>query len=164
MSQKNMSKPKRLNKKIVAFSLLVLLVMVTPAMVFHESGHAIVCWANGAEYDMSVTAFGAYTICYGEVGDDIFYRAFGGLFASIMMMAPVAHPKVRAVPWRFIPLVSLAVGHMVNALIETVFYDSYINQSEIWVPILGMLSYMIFMALLVKYGRTDAPRIKDFST
>jgi hypothetical protein len=157
-----MLKPKRLNKKIVGFSLLVLLVMVTPAMVFHEAGHALVCWADGNKYDMSVTAFGAYTVCYGDVGEDMLYRAFGGLFASIMMMAPVASKQIRTVPWRFIPLVSLAIGHFINAMVETFLYESYINQSDMWVPIFGLVSYIIFIGLLMKYGRTDAPRIKDF--
>ena len=132
----------------------MLIALVTPAQAVHEIGHGLICSANGFEYDMSVDIFGAYTVCYGDIGENLMYRAFGGFLASMVFIAPLIHTRLRNTPWVLIPLSSIAFGHLVNAFIETFAYESYIAGDAIWSGVLMMSSYAVFIGLLIKYGRT----------
>jgi hypothetical protein len=51
----------------------------------HESGHALVCIADGNEAEISVDIFsGGTTFCHGEVSNLFAYKISGGLFAGIV--------------------------------------------------------------------------------
>lgn len=100
---------------------------------------------------MSATSY-----CYSsEMADNYFFKAFGGLLASIVMMAPLLSVKVRTVPWRFIPLIVLSISHAINAGIETLLYDFYINDDFILPQVLMMISLGLFFGLLIRYGRVE---------
>lgn len=147
----------RFNKRITLLSLVVLIAGVTPAQVIHEAGHAAVCSYEGYQYEISMDAFGAYTICQGEVGENLLFRAFGGVFASLVFFGILIIPKFRSTPWLFIPMLSLSLGHLANAFVETFAYESYIAGDVIWSGVLMMVSYAVFIGLLIKYGRTPQP-------
>ena len=127
---------------------------MTPATVIHELGHSVVCVAHGHKQSISIDPMGATSFCYSaEMADNYFFRAFGGLLASVFMMAPLLSIKVRTVPWRFIPLIVLSVSHAINAGIETLLYDFYIGDSSFLPPVLMMISLVMFFGLLFKYGK-----------
>lgn len=127
---------------------------MTPATIIHELGHSIVCVANGYEQEIHIDPMSATTICYSDkMQDNTFFKAFGGLLASLVMMAPLASVKVRTVAWRFIPLVVLSVSHAINAAVETLLYDYYISADSILPQALMITSLCLFFALLIKYGK-----------
>ena len=51
----------------------------------HESGHALVCIADGNEAEISVDAFsGGITLCHGDISNPFAYKISGGLLAGIV--------------------------------------------------------------------------------
>jgi len=129
---------------------------MTPATVIHELGHSVVCAAHGFEQSIQIDPMSATSYCYSnDMEDNMFFRAFGGLLASVVMMAPLLSIKVRTVPWRFIPLIVLSISHAVNAGIETVLYDFYITDTVILPQALMMVSLGLFFGLLFKYGKVE---------
>ena len=127
---------------------------MTPATVIHELGHSVVCAAYGFEQSIRIDPMSATSYCYSnDMEDNMLFRAFGGLLASVVMMAPLLSVKVRTVPWRFIPLIVLSISHAVNAGIETVLYDFYITDTVILPQALMLVSLGLFFGLLFKYGK-----------
>lgn len=155
LSQKESPKKRlRFDRKITLLSVVVLIVLVTPAQAIHELGHAGVCAMKGFTYTMSIDAFGAYLTCHGAVENNLAFKALGGMLAGLIFLVPVSIHKVRSTAWLFIPLLTLSAGHFVNAFVETVFYESYISGDTIWSGLLMMSSYGTFAYLLIRYGRT----------
>lgn len=144
---------KRFDKKLVFLTMLVLFACVTPAQIVHEYGHAIVCSAKGGTFDMSIDALGAYLVCQGDVQDNLFFRVFGGGLASLVFISPLVIRGIRERVWLLIPLASISVGHLVNALVETFAYESYISGDPIWSAVMMASSYAVFIGLMIRYGR-----------
>jgi hypothetical protein len=127
---------------------------MTPATVIHELGHSVVCVAHGYKQSIQIDSMSASSYCYSsEMGDSYLFKAFGGLLASIVMLAPMASAKIRSIVWIAIPLVVLGISHAINAFIETAFYDFYITDNSILPQLLMMISLVLFFGLLIKYGR-----------
>ena len=152
-SQRNTVTKLRLDVRITAISLVILMVITVPAMYVHELGHAVVCQAQGHRADIYVDIYSAVTTCYGDVGSGFGYKLMGGAFAFIVFTFTGLHRSTKGKPWLYIPLISVGIGHGINAIIETAFYESYINGDPIWVVVMGVASYIIFFGLLIKYGR-----------
>lgn len=147
-------KHKKLSLKISVLTVAVLIILMTPATVIHELGHSVVCVAHGYEQAIQIDPMSATSFCYSnDMEDNLFFRAFGGLLASVVMMAPLLSYKVRTVPWRFIPLIVLSISHAINAGVETVLYDYYISADSVLPQVLMMISLGLFFGLLFKYGR-----------
>jgi hypothetical protein len=149
-------KHKKLSLKISVLTVGVLLILMTPATVIHELGHSVVCVAHGFEQSIQISSMSAISFCSsGGIANNLFFRSFGGLLASVVLMAPLLSIKVRTVPWRFIPLIVLSISHAINAGIETLLYDYYISDDSVLSPILMMISLVLFFGLLFKYGRVE---------
>lgn len=138
-----------LDKRTVSLSIVLLIFLTLPATIVHEAGHALVCEDN---FDIDISLFGATTLCYNEVENMIFYQAFGGVLASIVFISPLLFRKVRSYKWIVIPLVSLSIGHLINAIIEVMFNESYLTE-DIWAPIMGVISFIVFFIILLKYDQ-----------
>lgn len=129
---------------------------MTPATIIHEIGHSAVCIAHGHETDIKMDFMSATSFCFSdEIAGNYFYYAFGGLLASVIMMAPLLSIKVRSVPWRFIPLFTISISHAINAAFETLLYDYYIDDINILPSLLMMISLGLFFGMLIKYGRVE---------
>ena len=76
---------KKLNRKRVLICLLVFFALLPVFSYLHESGHTLVCIADGNEAEISVDIFsGGTTFCHGEVSNLFAYKISGGLLAGIV--------------------------------------------------------------------------------
>ena len=74
------------------------------------------------------------------------------LFAIIPLFA---FRQIRKYPAVVISLLPLALGHYLNAGIETVFYKTYMQDSVIWGMFMGLFAFVIFIGLATKYAKKE---------
>ena len=55
-----------------------------------------------------------------------------------------------------IGLLPLALGHFLNAVIETIFYETYMQDTIIWGMFMGLFAFLIFIGLATKYAKKEA--------
>ena len=142
---------KKLNRKRVLICLLVFFVLLPVFSYLHETGHALVCAADGNEPEISIDVFsGGTTLCHGDITNPFAYKVAGGLLAGIVGTA-VGLALFR---WRipFIALTTIGVGHLVNAGIET-FADSYFTHGVEWSLFLGFIEFVTFFSLVLIFDR-----------
>ena len=146
----------KLSLKTSVLALAVLLLLMTPATIIHELGHSVVCAMHGYKTEIKIDLLSAITYCYSdEITGNYFYYAFGGLLAFIVIMVPILTARVRSTPWMFIPLLTIASSHGINAIFETILNDYYMSDNSVLPSLLMMISLGIFFGLLIKYGRVD---------
>ena len=76
---------KKLNRKRVLICLIMFFALLPVFSYLHETGHALVCIADGNEAEISVDAFsGGTTLCHGDVSNPFAYKISGGLLAGIV--------------------------------------------------------------------------------
>ena len=76
---------KKLDRKRVLICLLVFFALLPVFSYIHEAGHALVCFADGNEPEISVDIFsGGTTLCHGDVSNLFAYKISGGLLAGIV--------------------------------------------------------------------------------
>ena len=142
---------KKLNRKRVLICLLVFFVLLPVFSYLHETGHALVCAADGNEPEISIDVFsGGTTLCHGDITNPFAYKVAGGLLAGIVGTT-VGLALFR---WRipFIALTTIGVGHLVNAGIET-FADSYFTHGVEWSLFLGFIEFVTFFSLVLIFDR-----------
>ena len=142
---------KKLSRKRVLICLLVFFVLLPVFSYLHETGHALVCAADGNEPEISIDVFsGGTTLCHGDITNPFAYKVAGGLLAGIVGTA-VGLALFR---WRipFIALTTIGVGHLVNAGIET-FADSYFTHGVEWSLFLGFIEFVTFFSLVLIFDR-----------
>ncbi len=147
---------KKLDRKRVLICLLVFFALLPVFSYMHESGHALVCIADGNEAEISVDIFsGGTTFCYGDVSNLFAYKISGGLLAGIVGTAI----GIALFRWKipFIALTTIGVGHLVNAGIEA-FADSYFTHGVEWSFFLGLVEFVTFFILLLIFDRKTVSR------
>ena len=76
---------KKLDRKRVLICLLIFFALLPVFSYIHEAGHALVCFADGNEPEISVDIFsGGTTLCHGDVSNLFAYKISGGLLAGIV--------------------------------------------------------------------------------
>ena len=76
---------KKLNRRRVFICMIVFLALLPVFSYLHETGHALVCIADGNEAKISVDIFnGGTTLCHGDVSNLFAYKISGGLLAGII--------------------------------------------------------------------------------
>ena len=142
---------KKLSRKRVLICLLVFFVLLPVFSYLHETGHALVCAADGNEPEISIDVFsGGTTLCHGDITNPFAYKVAGGLLAGIVGTAA----GLALFRWRipFIALTTIGVGHLVNAGIET-FADSYFTHGVEWSLFLGFIEFVTFFSLVLIFDR-----------
>ena len=117
----------------------------------HETGHALVCIADGNEAEISVEIFnGGTTLCHGDVSNLFAYKISGGLLAGIIGTTI----GIALFRWKipFIAITTIGAGHLVNAVIET-FADSYFTHGGEWSFVLGFIEFVTFFSLKIIFDR-----------
>ena len=145
------SYPKKLNRKRVFVCLLLFFALLPAFSYLHEVGHALVCYADGNEPEISVSLFnGGVTFCHGGVSDLFAYKVSGGLLAGIIGVAA----GIAVFRWKipFIAVTTVGVGHLVNSAIEG-FADSYFTHGGEWSFFLGFVEVTVFLILLLVFDR-----------
>ena len=82
-------------------------------------------------------------ICVGNVTNIDAFRAAGGVIAATIagITGIIVKPKFLK-----IALYSISIGHLLNAVIETLFYQTYINEN-LWQLIFGLADAVIFIGI-----------------
>ena len=122
----------------------------------HETGHALVCIADGNQAEISVEIFNrGTTLCHGDVSNLFAYKISGGLFAGIIGTTA----GLALFRWKipFIAVTTIGAGHLINAVIEA-FSDSYFTHGNEWSAILGFIEVVIFLSLLIIFDRKMVKR------
>ena len=145
-----------MNKKIVSISIVIFFVCIIPLSYVHELGHSYICMMEGYTFDIELSLDGGRMICHGEVENDILFRAAGGVLAGTAAIIPlIAFRQIRKYPAVVIGLLPLGLGHFLNAGIETVFFETYMQDSIIWGMIMGLFAFLIFIGLATKYAKKE---------
>ena len=77
-------------------------------------------------------------------------------FVKISAIIPlVAFRQIRKYPVVVIGLLPLGLGHFFNAGIETIFYQTYMQDSVIWGMIMGLFAFLMFIGLATKYAKKE---------
>ena len=145
-----------MNRKIVGISIVLFFVCIIPLSYVHELGHSYICMMEGYTFDIELSLDGGRMICHGEVENEIVFRAAGGVLAGTAAIIPlVAFRQIRKYPVVVIGLLPLGLGHFFNAGIETIFYQTYMQDSVIWGMIMGLFAFLIFIGLATKYAKKE---------
>ena len=145
-----------MNRKIVGISIVIFFVSIIPLSYVHELGHSYICMMEGYEFEIELGIDGGRMICHGEVENEIVFRAAGGVLAGTAAIIPlVAFRQIRKYPVVVIGLLPLGLGHFLNAGIETLFYQTYMQDSVIWGMIMGLFAFLIFIGLATKYAKKE---------
>ena len=95
-------------------------------------------------------------ICHGEVENQILFRAAGGVLAGTAALIPlIAFSQIRKYPAVVIALLPLGLGHFLNAGIETVFFETYMQDSIAWGMAMGLFAFLIFIGMATKYAKKE---------
>lgn len=133
----------RIDKKQATLSLLLLIGLVLPFTYVHEFGHVLVCWFSG----VAVTAFnfGSTTCAFDSI--NLLYYAFGGIFASMVALAPLAVKQVRANKGIVVVLLALSTYNGYNAGLETFTHDTYVTLVQGWNVTYAMSNALMFLGI-----------------
>ncbi len=146
----------KMNRKIVGISILIFFVCIIPLSYVHELGHSYICMMEGYTFDIELSLDGGRMVCHGEVENQILFRAAGGVLAGTAAIIPlVAFRQIRKYPVVVIGLLPLGLGHFFNAGIETIFYQTYMQDSVIWGMIMGLFAFLMFIGLATKYAKKE---------
>ena len=52
-------------------------------------------------------------------------------------------------------LLPLGLGHFLNAGIETIFYQTYMQDTVIWGMTMGLFAFLMFIGLATKYAKKE---------
>ena len=147
---------RKLNRKRVLICLLIFFALLPVFSYLHETGHALVCIADGNEAEISVDIFnGGITLCHGDVSNLFAYKISGGLLAGIVGTTV----GIALFRWKipFIAITTIGIGHLVNAGIEA-FADSYFTHGVEWSFFLGFVEFVTFFSLLIIFDRKTVGR------
>ena len=147
---------KKLNRRRVLICMIVFLALLPVFSYLHETGHALVCIADGNEAEINVEIFnGGTTLCHGDVSNLFAYKISGGLLAGIIGTAA----GIVLFRWKipFIAVTTIGIGHLINAIIEA-FADSYFTHGVEWSFIMGLVEFVIFLTLLIIFDRKMVKR------
>jgi len=144
----------KMNKKIVSISIVIFFVCIIPLSYVHELGHSYICMMEGYTFDIELSLDGGRMICHGEVENQILFRAAGGILAGTAVIIPlVAFRQIRKYPAVVIGLLPLGLGHFFNAGVETVFFETYMQDTVIWGMTMGLFAFLMFIGLATKYAK-----------
>ena len=139
---------------IPAFALLV--VLMFPFSYIHELGHASVCASEGNTFDITIDLNGGHIVCHDTVNNHTLYTMMGGLLAmSIAALPFIFYNKIKKYSFLVIAFAVLAIGHGINAGIETILFDSYITDTQTWAMFFGMINFIILLALCLKFSKKE---------
>ena len=145
-----------MNRKIVGISIVIFFVSIIPLSYVHELGHSYICMIEGYDFDIELSLDGGRMACYGEVENQILFRAAGGVLAGTAAIIPLmAFSQIRKYPAVVIALLPLGLGHFFNAGIETVFFETYMQDTVIWGMVMGLFAFLMFIGLATKYAKKE---------
>ena len=143
-----------LNKnKTVVLALFFLIISVIPFTIIHEIGHSLVCLADGHEFHIDIQIFTSSSmICKGEISHEPLFNAAGGVLATVVAIVVFVFLKRGFI---VIPMASIAISHMLNAIVEAGFYKSYVS-ADFWPAVFLFTDSIIFIGISSIYLRKQS--------
>jgi len=127
--------------RTIGFAILALGVLIIPFSIIHELGHSLVCHLDGNKFEIDIQFFTpSGMICLGNVSYPDIFRAAGGAIAATIagISGVLVAPKFLK-----IALFSITIAHLVNLAVETLLYQSYMNDSY-WHMLFALIDVVIF--------------------
>ena len=183
MTQKQPISAKKLSRKRVFICLVVFFALLPVFSYLHESGHALVCIADGNEAEISVNFSGGTTLCRGDVSNPFAYKISGGLLAGIVgttigIALFVKKPSVSLesttttlwetegkveriesrkrldIVWKA-PFIALTTIGAGHLVNAGIeaFADSYFTRGGDWSAILAFIEFVTFLSLMIIFDR-----------
>ena len=144
------------NYDILKKASLLMIILIIPMSYVHETGHAIICSLEENEFHLAVGINGGSLVCLGGLENKILFYAFGGLFATLVALAPLVNFRwMKKNSWALIVSLSLAMGYGVNAIVEIVFNNWYLQQTIEPLILLNGVSISVYFLLLLYFGRKN---------
>ena len=140
-----------LNKiKTIILALFFLIISVIPFTIIHEVGHSLACLADGNEFQIEIEIFAPSSmVCIGEILHLTLFNAAGGMLASMVAVAVIVLVRHHFI---VIPMASIAISHMLNAIVEAGFYKSYVS-ADFWPAVFLFIDSIIFIGISSIYLR-----------
>ena len=147
---------RKLQFRVAIPAFIFLIVLMFPFSYIHELGHASVCAAEGNTFEIMVNLNGGQMICHNEVENFTIYKMMGGTLAMVIASMPfLFYNKIKKYSFIVIAFGVLAIGHGLNAVIETMLFDSYIENTQTLAMMFGMINFFIFIALCLKFSKKE---------
>ncbi len=132
-----------------------MIALIIPFNAIHEGGHLIPCIANGGQGTFIVGIIASQASC-SILSDSMVFFFAGGLLAGLVAILPLTIKRIAKYPSIRIVLLSLAIGHLMTALLETFAKEFYM--SDIANPIVSFSTFTIYIAVLCFFGRKEKLR------
>ena len=129
----------------ICLAIIALAAMIIPFAIIHELGHSLVCHLNGNKFEIDIQFFTPSSmICLGTLTNSDIFRASGGALASTIagICGIAVKPKFLK-----IALFSIALAHLVNMVVESQLYDSYMGDAY-WPILFGLIDSVIFIGVV----------------
>ena len=136
--------------RTIGFAIIALGVLIIPFTIIHELGHALVCHLDGNQFEIDIQFFiPSGMICIGNVSNPDVFRAAGGAIAAAIagISGVLVAPKFLKIAF-----FSIAIAHLVNLAVETLLYQSYMNDAN-WHIIFGLIDSVVFVTVALSFIR-----------
>ena len=144
----------KIDFKIARNATVLLILLVIPMSIIHETGHGLICEIEGNQSQISIGLTNSSLICFGEITNEFAFYVSGGLFAMGVSLLPFFKISwIKNNPWVMIVSLSFAIGHGINSIIEVSVTSWYLQNeitSQIILNFISFSSYIVFLAL---FGR-----------
>lgn len=144
-----------LNSTVLKRSTLLLILLILPFNALHEAGHLIPCIMQGGQGTFIIGIIASQATC-SLLDNSLVFFFMGGLLACLGALLPLTIKRVAKYPSIRIVLLSLAIGHLMTALLETFAKEFYM--SDIANPIVSFSTFTIYIAVLCFFGRKEKLR------
>lgn len=149
------SSKSKLDFRVLTLATILLIALIVPMNYVHEIGHGIICALEGNQFQIHIGVDNSTLICIGGSQNTELFFVFGGLFASLVCAIPlIKYSWLKKYPWIIIPILTLSIGHGINAIIEVSLTDWYMQNGVMPEITLGMISLMCYFGVLIYFGRT----------
>ncbi len=144
-----------LNSTVLKRSTILLIVLILPFNALHEAGHLIPCIMQGGQGTFLIGIIASQATC-SLLNNSLVFFFMGGLLACLGALLPLTIKRIAKYPSIRIVLLSLAIGHLMTALLETFAKEFYM--SDIANPIVSFATFSIYIGVLCFFGRKEKLR------
>lgn len=153
-----MAKPlTRRLRKTALVSMVVIFTVGIPLSALHEIGHGIICNLEGNQFEFTITPFGGIGQCFGDIKNvELFLAMGGGLAAITASSIAIAVKRYKGI---LIGMITIAIGHLSNLVMETFAYEFYI-QGYNSLMVTQVLLLAVWFGLILAYVKREANRVR----
>jgi hypothetical protein len=146
----------RVNIAITLAALLFASGFSLPVTYLHELGHAIVCSSYGFDYYFNVSIASGSLVCQGDP-EPILYHAAGGSFAAFLVsigaLVLFRLQRTWIVQGALIATLAIIAGQLLNAMLETLANNWYLNSGVMAYGIITGATSIIFIVFVYVLAR-----------